>query len=88
MLLTQIIKGGVAPNFEVIVENDPACFQPVDTAHDDGLFELEARNTISQQAARAVMPVVNMDLIASHAHIFGGSEACGASADNADRLPA
>ena len=88
MLCTQFVERCVAADFETFMEDDAARFQPINAAHDNRLFEFEARNTISQQAPCAVMPVVNMDFIPGDAHIFGSGKARWPRANNTDRLSA
>jgi hypothetical protein len=87
MFCAKLIKRGIATDFEIFVEDDTAVFQPVDAAHDNGLFEFEPRNAISQQAARTVMAIIDMHFITSDAHIFGGGEPRRPRTDHADRLP-
>src|SRR3546814_12903989 len=55
-------------------------------AHHDILLELEAGDAIGQQPAGTVVPVIDMHLMPRGAQMFGGGEASGAGADDADRL--
>ena len=88
MLGTQLFHAGVTADLEPFVEDDAAILEALDAAHDDILFQLESGDAIGQQAAGAVVPVIDMDFIARDAQIFGGGEAGGAGADDADRLAA
>ena len=84
--VTQLLHGRVAPDLETFVEDDAAVLQPLDAAHDDVLFQLEAGNAIGQQAAGAIVPVIDMHLMPRRAQIFGGGEAGRPRADHTNRL--
>ena len=88
VLCAQFIERRVAAHFEVRVENNAALGQPINAAHDDVFFQLKAGDAVSQQSAHAVVPVIDVDVIASDAEIFRGRQPARASADNTDRLPA
>ena len=66
----------------------PPSRQPLDAALDDVLLQLEAGDAVGQQAAGAVVAVVDMDLIAARAQLLGGGQPGRAGADDADRLAA
>ncbi len=70
MPLAQLGQARVAAHFEAQVELDPCVLEPLDAAHDDRLLQLEAGNAIGQQAAGAVMPVIDMHFMARDAQIF------------------
>ena len=86
MLFAQLLHGRVAADLETVMEDNAAILQALDAAHDHVLFQFEAGNAIGQQPAGAVMPVIDMHLIARDAQIFGGCEARRTRADDADRL--
>ncbi|MCY1171583.1 hypothetical protein D9M73_116970 [compost metagenome] len=88
MTLAQFVERGITANLEIFVEDDAARLQPIDPAHDDGLFQLEAGDAIGQQPACTIVTIIDVYVIAARAQIFGGAEACGACADHADRLAA
>ena len=78
-------EAGIAADFEAAVEDDAALFEQGDAASDDGLFELEIGDAVDQQPAHAVMPVVDLDLIAAPAQLLGRGEPGRPRADDADR---
>ena len=88
MLVAQLFQRGILAHRKAFVEDDAAILQPIDAAHDHILFQLEAGDAIGQQAAAAIMPVIDMHLIARDAQIFGGGKARWPRADHADRLAA
>jgi hypothetical protein len=88
VLGAQIIERCVTPDIEPFVKDDAARLQPVDAAHDDLFLKLEAGNAIRKEAARAVMPVIDMQVIARDVEIFGGAEPRWSRTDNPDRLAA
>ena len=51
----------------------------------DALFELEIGDAVKQEAADAVIAVVDVDLIAAAAQLLGGGQAARSGADDADR---
>src|SRR3546814_10279606 len=87
MTLAQLVHGGVAADFEILMKDDAPLRQAIDATLDDMLFQLEARDAIGQQAAHTVVPVVDMNFISRIAQIFRRGETCGTSADDANGLP-
>src|SRR3546814_7044307 len=57
-----------------------------DVCSSDLLFQLKAGNAIGHQPARAVMPVIDVHVIALHAQQLGGGETGRPSADDAHGL--
>ena len=86
MLAAQLFQRRVPADLEALMKDDAAILEALHAAHHDILFQLEAGNAVSQQAARAVVPVIDMHLMARDAQIFRCREARGASADDRDRL--
>jgi hypothetical protein len=86
MLGSQVGEAGVTANLEIRVEDDARVGQQLDPAADDVLFQLEAWNAIDQQAAHAVVTVIDMDVVALGAQFLGGGQTGGAGADDPDRL--
>src|SRR3546814_16160840 len=60
MTLAQLVHGGVAADFEILMKDDAPLRQAIDATLDDMLFQLEARDAIGPQAAHTVVPVVDM----------------------------
>src|SRR3546814_3800103 len=87
MTLAQLVHGGVAADFEILMKDDAPLRQAIDATLDDMLFQLEARDAIGQQAAHTVVPVVDMHFISRLAQIFRRGETCGTSDDHAKGLP-
>jgi len=63
---------------------DAAFFEQLMAAEHDVFFELEIGDAVDEQAADAVVAVVDMHFVAFAAEDVGGSQACRACADDAD----
>src|SRR3546814_18027787 len=83
---TKLLERRVAAHLEIEMNVDARLPQPRDPPRDDILFKLEAGNAIGHQAARALMPVIHMDVVAFDSEQFSGREPCGACTNNANRL--
>src|SRR6185312_4381042 len=70
----------------VEMERDLRLAQQRLAALHDVLLELEVRDAIDQQAADAVVAIVDRDLVALAAELLGGGEARRAGADDTDTL--
>src|SRR3546814_13858359 len=70
MTLAQLVHGGVAADFEILMKDDAPLRQAIDATPDDMLFQLEARAAIGQQADHTVVPVVDMPLIPPLRQLF------------------
>ncbi|MNW04549.1 hypothetical protein D3C71_2006550 [compost metagenome] len=77
MARPQLVHRDVGPDRGVEHELDPALDQAVDAALNDALLQLEAGDAVGQQAARAVVAVIDDDLIAFAAQTVGGGYAGG-----------
>ena len=84
MLSTDSIKGQIFANVTVHDKLDACFFQLTDATHHDVFFELEARNTVGQQTASAVITVINRDLNTLATKNIRRSEASRSSADDAN----
>ncbi|MNL51923.1 hypothetical protein D3C87_1750620 [compost metagenome] len=73
----QLVHRDIDADRGVQHELDPALDQAVDAALNDALLQLEAGDAIGQQAARAVVAVIDDDLIAFAAQTVGGGYAGG-----------
>ncbi len=88
VLRAQFLQRGIAAHFEIELENNAAVFEALHAPRDDILLQLEIRNAIDQQAARAIMPVINRHAIAFAAQFFRRRKPRGPRADNAHMLRA
>lgn len=86
MLFTQFLETDIIADIAVQHIFDARSGQAVGAAGDDVLFQLERRDAVNQQAAGAVIAVIDGDLIAERAQAVGGGDAGRAGADDADRL--
>src|SRR3546814_823088 len=86
MLLAQRVKRRILADREAQMELDAALDEPVDAAHHDLLLQLEARDAIGEEPARAVVAVIDMDLMPRGAQIFRSGQPRRTRADDADRL--
>src|SRR5262249_55013411 len=84
----QLIQRRVAADFEVGHELDAAVGEPARAPLDHVLFQFEAGDAVGEQAARAVVTVVDGHRIAFHAEVIRGRESRGAGADDRDRAAA
>ena len=84
----QLVQAGVAADLEAEFELDAAIGQAGGAPLDHVLFQLEAGDAVDQQAAGAVVTVVDGDVITGFAQPLGGGQARGAGADDPDRLAA
>src|SRR4051794_10541246 len=75
-----------AANVAGQMEMHAALAQMTRPALDDGLFQLEARNAVDQQAADSVVAIVNVHLTALAPQFLGAGEARWTRADDAHRL--
>ena len=85
-LRAQFGERDVAADLEVQLELDAALGQQLRAAQHDLLLQLEVGDAVDQQAAGAVVAVVDRDPIALRAQLLGGGQARRAGADDADRL--
>ena len=79
-----MVFADIAVQFELHAAIDEA----LRAALDDVLLEFEVRDAVDEQAADAVVAIVDRDLVAALAHALGGGEAGGAGADDADAFAA
>src|SRR3546814_10593190 len=86
MLLARRVKRRILADREAQMELDAALDEPVDAAHHDLLLQLEARDAIGEEPARAVVAVIDMDLMPRGAQIFRSGQPRRTRADDADRL--
>ncbi|MNT13259.1 hypothetical protein D3C72_1482210 [compost metagenome] len=77
MARPQLVHRDIDADVGVQHELDPALDQAVDAALNDALLQLEAGDAVGQQAARAIMAVIDGDLIAFAAQTVGGGYAGG-----------
>ena len=84
VLATDGVEGQVFADFAVQHEGDACDFKLFDALHDHRLFQFETGDAVGQQAAGAVVAVIDGDLHAGAAQNVGGGKATGASADDAD----
>ena len=83
MLGAQFDQADVAAHLAIQAEHDAASHQPIDAPRDDVLFQFEVRNAVGEQAARAVIAVVDGDAVAALAQALGGRQTGGPRADDA-----
>ncbi len=62
MFRAQLIERGVTADFEIQLEFDAAIGEPLHAALHDFFLQLEVRDAVDQQSARAVVAVVDRDL--------------------------
>ena len=86
MLGTNIGKADIHAHIAVQLERDAAFGQLVVAAHHDVFFQLEPRNTISQQPASPVVAVIDRDLHASASQHVSRSQPPGAGTNDANRF--
>ena len=83
--LAQIGKGrAAASNIRAEHKCDTTRLEKPSTPLDHGLFQLESRDPIEEEAAGAVIAVINGHLIAEPSKLLGGSETRRAGTNNAD----
>ena len=82
MLSTDSIKGQIFADVTVHDELNASVFQLRDATHHDVFFQLEARNTVGEQTASAVVTIINGDLNALATKHIGSGD----SDDCADEL--
>ncbi len=80
------LDGNVDADMRVGQEGDALGAHLLDAAIDDVLFQLEVRNAVAQQAADAVVLLVDGDGVAGAAQLLRGREARRAAADDGDAL--
>src|SRR5580658_10876696 len=76
----------IAADLETRVKDHAAGLEQSVPAGDDPLVELEIGDAVDEEPADPVVAIVDMDLIALAAQLFGGSEAARSGADDRDRL--
>ncbi len=86
MALAQLRQRRVAADLKAFMEMDARCAETLDATGDDLLLQLEAGDAIDEQAAGAIMPVIDMHLIAMAPQIFGRRQSRRPRTDDADRL--
>ena len=84
----QFLQRRVAADLETGVKDDSRLFESGDSPHDDMLLELEARDAIGQQPPGAIVPVIDVHVIAHLTQIFGGTESRRSRADDTNGLAA
>ena len=78
--------GNIDADVRVGQEGDALGAHLLDAAIEDVLFKLEVGNAVAQQAADAVVLLVDGDGVAGAAQLLRGGEAGGAAADDGDAL--
>ena len=86
MLATDRVKADIHAHRAVQHELHARLFQLLDPLHDHGLFQLEPRDPIGQQAPRAVIAVINRDLHALPAQHVRRRQPPGPRADDPHRF--
>src|SRR5260221_5849562 len=86
MLFAQLLELDAAANIGIAAKGDAGVAEMPDTSLDDRFIQLEIRDAIDQQAAKAVSAVIDGYLIADLTQLLGSSDAGRAAADDADRL--
>ena len=86
MRLADVIKRHVFANVHAQLEGDTTFFQLLDTAHDHVFFQLEAGDAVGQQAASAVVTVIDSHLQASTTQHVSGCQTTRTSTDDANAL--
>ncbi len=86
MARAQLRERHVTAHLGVQVEHDAALLQQLPAAQHDVLFQLEAGDAVHHQAAHAVMPVINMHLVAAAAQLLGRRKPARARAHHANAL--
>ncbi len=84
--LAQVFHRGIATDLEILVEDDAAVLEPLDAALDDRLFQLEAWDAVHQQPTHAIVPIIDVYLIAARPHQVRHRQPGGPGADHRDRL--
>ena len=87
MARPQLGKAQRCPYLGLIFEHDTARFEMREPPLDNVLFKLEARNTVNQQTAAAIIPVIDSDLIALAPQLLGRRQASRPRANDANALP-
>ncbi|MNN54795.1 hypothetical protein D3C81_1696320 [compost metagenome] len=72
MTRPQLVHRDIDADIGVEHELDPAFDQAINAALDDALLQLEAGDAIGQQAAGAVVAVIDRDGVAFAAQAIGG----------------
>src|SRR5437899_3162235 len=85
-MVAQLGNGDVAADLAVQPELHLGITQQLLASLHDLLLELEVRDAVDQQAADAVVAVVDRDLVTLAAQLLGGGKARWAGADDADAL--
>ena len=80
------LDGNVDADVRVGQEDDAFGLHLLDAAIDDVLFKLEVGNAVAQQAADAVVLLVDGDGVAGAAQLLRGGQTGGSAADDGDAL--
>src|SRR5690606_14548801 len=84
MTSAERIKADILSDIDIEDEFDPRRAQLINPALYDGLFQLEAGDTIGHQPACTIMAVIDCHLQTGAAQHIGASETARPSADNPD----
>ena len=80
------LDGNIDADVRVGLEGDALGVHLLDAAVDDVLFKLEVGNAVAEQAADAVVLLVDGDGVAGAAQLLRGGQARGTAADDGDAL--
>ncbi len=87
MAIAQGIERSITTNLKILVEHNAARRQPIDPAHHDGLFQLKARDAVSQQPTRPVVAIVDVDSMPRPAQMLCRCQPGWSRTDDRNRLP-
>ena len=88
MLGAQLVERSITTHLEIEMKYDARSLQAIDPAHHHILFQLETGDAVSEQAACAIIAIVDVNLITGDTQLLGRGQSTRACADDADRLAA
>ena len=86
VFLSQIGECGIASNFKIEMESNAPITQTLGATFNDFLFKLEIGDAVSQQAADAIIAIINVHAVPFTSQFLRPREAGRTGTDNAHRL--